>query len=432
MSDDDLILPRRRGRWLVALAACSLVASFALLLWPGDDSRRDSVDADGYSLSAIGHAGWLQLLRDVGVPVIQSRQVREQAIAGLLVVAEPDELDEDELASLDAAMQQAESALLVLPKRAGDRDMLRQHWLGADDLVPLARANDTLGGFLGRRSQRAPEVQRHDTVTGWRTSGLRDVDLQVLGAPEPLAPVQLLDAGSTRLEPLVACDQGILLARIGDLFVLSDPDLIANHGLANGANAALAVAMVRHAKGAGAVVVDETCHGHAVERSIWTELGRFPLVLVAVQWLLLLGLALWIAAERFGAPLPAPPALEAGKAVLIDNVVALLDRRGRHGPVVRRYVRQRVRRAAEWLHVPPGSNDAACREWLLGRLPDPEQARELGELLDQNLDQLTEPGALALAQRVFELTDQPGGSRPPGSRPSASRPPFRQPTAQKP
>jgi hypothetical protein len=45
---------------------------------------------------------------------------------------------------------------------------------------------------------------------------------------------------------------------------------------------------------------------------------------------------------------------------------------------------------------------------------------------------LTEPGALAMAQRVFELTDQPGGSRPPGSRPSASRPPFRQPTAQKP
>ena len=432
MSDDDLILTGRRARWLVALAVLSLLASFALLLWPGDDSRRDSVDADGYSLSAIGHAGWLQLLRDVGVPVIQSRQVREQANAGLLIVAEPDELGADELASLDAAMQQADRALLVLPKRVGSRSMRRQHWLGEDDLVSLARASDALGEFSGRRSQRAPDVQRHDTVTGWRSAGLRDVDLGALGDPELVAPMQLLDAGSTRIEPLVACDQGILLGRIGDLFVLSDPDLIANHGLANGANAALAVAMVRAAKGTGAVVVDETCHGHAAERSVWTELGKFPLVLVAVQWLLLLGLALWIAAERFGAPLPAPPALAAGKAVLIDNVVALLDRRGRHAPTVRRYVRQRVRRAAEWLHVPPGSNDAACRDWLLERLPDPQRAQELAELLDQNLDQLSETGALALAQRVFQLTDQPPLSRSPGPASPPSRPPFRQPTAQQP
>ncbi len=399
MRRDEVTFSQKSARWVAGGAFVSLLASLYLLLTPGEVSVVDSVGADGYSRSAIGHRGLVDLLRELDEPVVQLRHSRPLQDCGLLVVAEPHELEGDELRRLAAAVEQAPATLLVLPKRSGWRDPESRHWIAGEAQLGVAEARQPLEALLGEASRSAPEVQREPVPASWRVPA---------DWPEPTfaGPVQLLARRGTRIDAWIECDAGVLLGTIGDLVVLADPDLIANHGLHRGRNAELALAMLRHLNDGGAYVFDERIHGHRRDPSIWDEAGRFPFVLVPVHLLLLLALTLWIAAGRFGVPLPAPPAIAAGKAFLIENIVALLRRGGRAGHAVRRYARQRVRMAAERLHAPTGLGDDACRDFLLRRLRDPARVAELTELLQRPADELGPAEALAVARRIHEITEE--------------------------
>src|SRR5262249_36525356 len=62
-----------------------------------------------------------------------------------------------------------------------------------------------------------------------------------------------------------------------ELYVLTDPDLIENHGLDDGDNAAVAMRMIDALLPPGGVVVlDETLHGLARPPSLWRELTEMP------------------------------------------------------------------------------------------------------------------------------------------------------------
>lgn len=389
----------RSARWVAGAAVLSLLASFYLLLMPSELSRVHSVDADGYSRSAIGHSGILQLLDDLGEPVLQLRQLRDLGECGLFVIAEPGDIDEPTLHGLQGAIEQARVTLLVLPKRAGRADPEAPRWIGSDALIPLAEVGEVLRQLLGDELASEVVVARQDEPSGWSRAISPDV------APTLSDPVQLL-AKNSSIDPLIWCEQGVLLGMVGDLFVLSDPDVVANHGLHRGDNAALVLGALRWLKADGAIVFDETSHGHRIDASIWTEAGRFPLVLVPVHLLLLLALALWTAAGRFGTPRAVPAAIEAGKRFLIENIVNLLQRGGRHGPQLRRYLRLRVRSAAERLHAPRGLSDEACRDWLLERLPADGQRDELAELLQRAPESMSPGEVLQVAGRVHEITEE--------------------------
>src|SRR5207253_4700131 len=84
-------------------------------------------------------------------------------------------------------------------------------------------------------------------------------------SPSLAAPAQLMRGGGLRA--IVASDKGMLVAEISErnrkIWILSDPDVISNHGLAREGNAALAVAMIKRLLGPqGSVVFDETIHGY--------------------------------------------------------------------------------------------------------------------------------------------------------------------------
>jgi len=408
MQQNAMMTAARRLRWFVLGTLVSLLAAFALLVTPGSAGRYRSTGADGYSISALGHSGWLQLLRETGTPVVQLRHLGTAHPEALLIIAEPRSQTEREAQTLAQQFLQAATGLLVLPKRYGSTDRKRPRWIESDGIEPSKHAAECLRDLLPETPWKGLELLRSDAVTGW-TSRLPGGLL-----PDLEGPVQLLRHDhelepplEPPLEPLLACDQGILLARHGSLTVLSDPDLIANHGIVRGDNAAIALACVAACSQHDVVLYDETSHGHRREPSFWSELGRWPLVLVSVQLWLLLALLLWIAADRFGAPLPSPPALAAGKQFLIDNIVHLLDRRGSLASGLRRFLRLRVRSAAERLQAPRSLSDEACRNFLLARLPDAAVSRELSELLDHNPDTLTPTAALSVARRVHCLTENP-------------------------
>ena len=94
------------------------------------------------------------------------------------------------------------------------------------------------------------------------------------------------------------------------------------------------------------MVFDETIHGFDRVPGLLAESLRFPLVLGVLQSLLLLAVVLWAGMGRFGKPLPAAPALAAGKEVLIDNTAKLLVTGGHAGDSLLRYFRQTTRTVA--------------------------------------------------------------------------------------
>lgn len=400
MSAGEVSLFSRRATLAVGGAAVlSLLAAFYLLLFPGEGQGVRGVGPHGYSRSAIGHFGVIRLLRELGEPVLQLRMARDLGECGLLVLAEPNELDRRDDARVATWLRQVTALLLVLPKREGRADFDRPDWLGEVELLPQRDVEQVLE-HLGRwLDDTPPQLVRVDAAHHWYS---------VWHGPEPtlVGPVQLLDANDARIRPLWSCDEGVLLGLIGQMLVLSDPDLIANHGLPRGDNAAAVVQMLREVRGAGAIVFDETLHGHEIEPSIWHAAGQYPLVLVPVHLLLTMALVLWLAYGRFGAALPMPAAIAAGKQFLIDNTAALLRRGGHHGPSLRRYARQRVRAIAEALHAPSGLADGPCRDWLLTRVHDPARRRRLAELLDLAATSLPARDALATARGIRTLTEE--------------------------
>ena len=93
---------------------------------------------------------------------------------------------------------------------------------------------------------------------------------------------------SQDVEPIVAAGDFILLGRVDeahrDLWILTDPDLLANHGLHEGQNASIAVKAIQRIRGGGgSVVIDEEMHGYGTAHSVWRALLTFPLVLVTLH-----------------------------------------------------------------------------------------------------------------------------------------------------
>ncbi|MBX3462091.1 MAG: hypothetical protein KF830_02895 [Planctomycetes bacterium] len=389
----------RGARFVAAAALSSLLAACWLLLFPGDGAGVRGPGAHGYSRSAIGHFGLIRLLRDLGEPVLQLRRVRDLDECGLLVLAEPRDLRRRDESRVATWLEQVPAMLLVLPKRSGEADPDQPAWL-ADSGLLAARDVDPLLTALGRWTEALPpRLVRTEHATGWRSRW---------SWPEPVlvGPCQLLAAGEGRLEPLLECDQGVLVGRLGDVCVLSDPDVIANHGLVRGANAELVVRLLRSLRGPGAIVFDETLHGDAMGPGIWQVAGQFPHVLVPAHLLLVVAAVLWAACGRFGAPVPAPPALVAGKRFLIDNVAALLRRGSHHGPSLRRYGRQRMRTTAEALHAPRGLSDELCADFVIARLGDAGRAQRLAQLLGRAGRDGSVRDAVATAREIRTLTEE--------------------------
>src|SRR5262249_48367602 len=153
-------------------------------------------------------------------------------------------------------------------------------------------------------------------------------------------------------------DRGMLVGELTErnrkIWVLSDPDVISNHGLARDGNAALAVALITRLRGAnGNVVFDETIHRYStLASSPFLLRFPFPFLVATMQGLIAIALLLWATMARFGAPQSVPPPLSAGRAGLLQNMAKLIEFTGHQQVMIRRYVLETVRDVARQLHAP--------------------------------------------------------------------------------
>jgi hypothetical protein len=336
------------------------VATFALSLYfmgrPGEPGGTDAVGPSTYSRSAIGHAGIADVLQRLGVSVTKSRDNSADKLGkdGVLVLAEPRPTAVSEPAL--RALLDARAVLLVLPKWTGRASEKKPGWLATAEEKPPSQAQLVLNLVAG-----GGEVVREPQVPVWTTNLLAGRQ------PQLEKPVQLVRSGALR--PIVGAPAGILVGELiqrRSVWVLADPDVIANHGIAQSDNAALAVAIINRLRGRnGPVVFDETIHGFVAQpANPLALLFEFPFVVATFQIVAALALLLWATMARFGAPQSAPPPLSAGRQGLLQNVAQLITFAGHGQVMVRRYVQETVRETARQLHAPRGLSGQGLAAWL--------------------------------------------------------------------
>lgn len=350
----------------VLLLAAAGMALFALSVILG--AREDEFVATGgragpgaHSRSAIGYAGLYDALGRLGWNVQRAVGNTLSAVGrkGTLIVAEPDikHLSSDD----EMKMARAPRLLLVLPKWKGARDGNHSAWLHEVEPIPTMLAQTTLA-----QVDASGRVLREAWPQSWPVNSLGV-------APSGGGFVQLVQ--SQRLRPVVGDDAAMLVGEmsVGDrkIWVLSDPDVMANHGIGNGDNIDFMLSLLN---GLAAwenddknapLVFDETVHGFQRHQGSPIKLlFRFP-YWVATLLLTVGAILLFLAAGgRFGTPRKGEEGLDFGKAGLLANSSRLLDYSGHQAMVLKRYVDMNLRLAAQQLHAPQGLNGPALADWL--------------------------------------------------------------------
>lgn len=409
----------RLGGWLLGAGAfCLALVLAARVFHPGGGNEVDSPGADSFSRSALGHRALVELMERAGETVVRSRFAPLAELGpevGLLVLEPPVEMttaDGIDLSVLVAdALELGGRVVVVLPKRRWIQDPKKPGWIAGTGLVPrdeIDRMLDELGQAVEWGLEDAglpveevapPRIRRFEREAGpsrWT------VDPALVGARPELDQAQVLVPadrdGSGGFEALVESEAGMLVARHRQLplVIVSDPDLVATHGLGRGDNAVLALSLLA-AGGERAWVVDETVHGFERTPALFRGLLEPPLLPVTVHLGLLALLALWLAILRFGAPEQPAPTLARGSEVLVENTARLLEL-GRSEPeTVERYLRMSVARVADRLGV-IGKGGKGGEQ--LGRLARIGRARKV------------EDDPRRLAARVDEMIAAGGRSSP--------------------
>lgn len=260
--------------------------------------------------------------------------------------------------------------LIVLPKwldQAAISGNLREQLL-----IPTADIHaemDRLGLFSALQVQRSQRgFQQHGSaLPGSPEQRIASYNLQYFDRsklPKPCREVVGVPAGAILLQ----CDIDFTF------YLLSDPDLVNNHGLAIADNASFAIAMVKHLRGQDSrpVYLDEDNsllndaeevhdEGQSYERTA-NDLMRFfeyPLTIIWGTIVLVVLICLWRGAYRFGPPLPIADAnIELSKQAAIAAMARLLRLSGNDGRMATQFVQNLLIDRAQQIFGQDAGNQA--------------------------------------------------------------------------
>lgn len=425
----DVASDRRTRRWN---AEVILIAAFVLLvfavLWYGLSQRQQALrgSAAGFDglqiwlssrgVSAQGFSGgWRIDQTSVGLLVLPiydtvpgKERVHPRTTEELLVQQDENDL---QYAVIREKARRVDT-LIVLPKwRTG----MRLTGLGHPVLrVERARVEAMLRQLTGDGAVRLIYSNRPFTAFPFASAAGETLNAEIYAA-------QMFDgAGCT---PIVGRPAAMLLANCPlsaeggrrRVLVLSDPDLLNNHGLRLGDNALIAADLLRKLAGDRNLVIDysrdnwlrEPRNATRRERS-WADLRRFfepPFTLIWLGAALTFGLFFWRAALRYGPVKPDKLAPGAGKAVAIGARARLMRLANQDGAMIREYAKARVAATAAALFGPTQARHYAGRDEFLtyARRRHPDVAAPLAAVLDTVEELPARLGAADAIRHVDEL-----------------------------
>lgn len=303
------------------------------------------------SKSAVGYAAAAKLMRRAGVPVrVATRPPRDRRRGTLLILTATAHggVQGLEKASGDGDASPQAPILVVLPKWETIPDPLRRERVGKGGLLPPAMVQALLPG--------------RDAVQ--RRTGRAAVRLAIGGGQRrttaPIDRLQTLSGPSWR--PVVTDNSGagvlVQSTQRRDLFVLAEPDLLNNQGLAQFANAAAALEMIDTLREGRPVVFISTA-SRSGEGDLLALLLRPPVLgatLCALAAAVLMGLQ---ALVRFGPEAREGRAVAMGSRGLVDNSAGLVRMARKEHLLAPAYVQLVEALAGRAAGVEPGPDRAA-------------------------------------------------------------------------
>ena len=343
---------------LLVVAVGILAFAGMLVLGAYAPDLRSGRNGGSHALSnaATGFSGIVQLARATGRnPLI----LRNEGLLDSedLMILTPETGSTDMTAIL--ARRATKPTLVVMPKWNTVADKRRTGWVRARGLRPAWDPGKVLA------PARPLQVQRH-------RSGGTPLKTLPAHAPEDLrfvAPGPLQTVAGRGVQPIVTDQAGrAVLVQFEDsaLYLLADPDLLSNRGMADRRQAAAALAMIDflNSTGAKSVTFDVTLNGLGQTRSPLRLMFDPPFLaatLAIAAALLLAGLQ---ALSRFGPPRRPERAIAFGKAALIDNAAALVRQARREAGLGGRYAEMIREKAVTVFGVPARLRDEAITEYL--------------------------------------------------------------------
>jgi hypothetical protein len=303
---------------MVVVGVFAFCALLVLTTYATDLEDGNNGGGHALSKSAVGFSGLAKALRSLGEPTLITRhRLPSGRHIGLLIETPPPIAIAKDVTRLgfDGPI------LMVLPKWFASPDPKHRGWVRQGFPIPsevfgpkslLAWAN------LSRREGVSRPVLTGETApfaTGDRMVFGPVVSLQSMRLRKDWTPVLTDEHGAT------------ILARSpeGPYYVLSDPDLLNNQGLADFATFAGGVGLVNRLRAEdGPVIFDVTLNGLAQQRTALRLLFDPPFLAVTLCLAVAAALAGYQAFCRFGPLRQSGRALALGKEALADNSAALV------------------------------------------------------------------------------------------------------------
>lgn len=374
---------------LVAFAGLAVLSAFAPDLRSGQDGR-----AHALSNSAVGYAGAPILMKRLGEQVMVSR-TRPRAVEQAAVVLTPDDVLQAQVLKPFAPAGQL---VIVLPKWVTARDPLRRGYVRKVRAWPAGNRFNRL--FADWSKTTVTSVRKGVTQPALR--GVEDGPFAP-GTYLPLGKIDRLQTVSGEgWAPALVDEQGKAVLAYSkkhrNVWLLADPDLLNNQGLASLDNARAGVAILSAATAGGErpLIFDVTLNGYERGRGLWRLMLEPPWLaatLIALAAGVLMGLH---ALARFGQPRRKGRTFALGARALVDNsadLVRMARKEHELAPAYAALTRSLVARAA---------GGHTFEERWLDDLAARRGAAQPGELAAEAETAKTRDDLLDVAKRIYE------------------------------
>ena len=385
--------------WIVLVGVVSFCAFMGLSAYAPDLRTGSDGGAHALSRSAVGFAGMVELLQSEGTAVQVSRGAPPPAPprpgSGLLVLTPTPQAEPKEI----AALHFRGPVLLVLPKWTVAPKPLQDEWVdkvgmvGADQIAAMLKGLSASTLIERRKDVSRPVLSAapsQSVMTGDGKLGSME-SLQTIAGPG-WTPILLDERGK------------IVLARskTRGIFVLSDPDLLNTHGLADALTARTATEILGVLSFRGPVIFDVTLNGFKRGRGLLRLALEPPLLGVTLCLLTAAALMGLHAAGRFGPPARPVRALALGQRALADNSAALVRMAKREHRMAEGYA-MLAREAAAKSVGAPRDLDAGQLEAVLDRLGTARGTQAgFSELMARAQGVKTNVELMAVARQLFQ------------------------------
>lgn len=300
---------------VIAAAAMAVLSAYAPDLRSGQDGR-----AHALSKSAVGYAGAPILMKALGASVLVSRTRPTRPSDALVILTPEPGLAADELQTYPKGAR----TLIVLPKWMAARDPIRPAFVRK---VGVVRDTGQMQDLLKSYAPQTRLVARK----GVTRPTLHGADGAFLGSGAlPLGRIDSLRTISGKGWVTLLADEAgnavlVQSAKTPSVWVLADPDLLNNQGLASRDTARVGAMILDAAReGERPILFDVTLNGLERGRGLGRLMLEPPLLaatLIAVAAGILMGLH---ALARFGQPRARGRAFALGARALVDNSADLV------------------------------------------------------------------------------------------------------------